>query len=60
MENRSINVGKYKLRMNVLAGRIKGKAVMTTDVGKSCLEFSAKLVNVLAKVLPVIGDGMLG
>ncbi|XP_026807131.1 uncharacterized protein LOC113549850 [Rhopalosiphum maidis] len=54
---KSINVSKYKLLMNVLAGHLKGKSLMTTNAGKSCMEFSAKLVNALVKVM---GHGLIG
>lgn len=60
--NKSINVNKYKLRMSVLAGRLKGKALMTTDTGKSCMEFSAKLYNVqlMKTLLPPIDRLAMG
>ncbi|XP_025195524.1 uncharacterized protein LOC112594767 [Melanaphis sacchari] len=48
---KSINVSKYKFLMNVLAGHLKGKSLMTTNAGKSCMEFSAKLVNSLVKAI---------
>ncbi|CAH1721440.1 unnamed protein product [Aphis gossypii] len=54
---KSINVSKYKLLMNVIAGHLKGKSVMTTNAGKSCMEFSAKLVNSLVKV---VGHSVIG
>ncbi|VVC34086.1 Ganglioside GM2 activator,MD-2-related lipid-recognition domain [Cinara cedri] len=56
LDNKSINVSKYKLRMNVLVGHLKGKALMTTNAGKSCVEFSAKLDNVFVRAfaLPTI------
>ncbi|XP_015372891.1 PREDICTED: uncharacterized protein LOC107168107 [Diuraphis noxia] len=55
--NKPINVRKYKLQMNVLAGNLKGKSVTTTNGGKTCMEFSAKLVNVFMKA---IGRGVIG
>jgi len=58
--DKSINLSKYRLRMNILAGHLKGKALITTNTGKSCMEFSAKLVNGLTKMLPIIGHIMIG
>lgn len=60
MNDKSINVSKYKLGMNVLAGRLKGKSVMTTNAGKSCTEFSAKLVHPLVRALPPLAFGIVG
>ncbi|XP_022161660.1 uncharacterized protein LOC111027562 [Myzus persicae] len=55
--DKPINVSKYKLQMNMLAGHLKGKSVTTTNAGKTCMEFSLKFVNVLIKA---IGRGVIG
>jgi hypothetical protein len=55
--NKSINVNKRKLQMNVLAGRLKGKALMATDKGKSCMGFTVRLykVQLMKDFLPPVG-----
>ncbi|KAL4141622.1 hypothetical protein QTP88_004230 [Uroleucon formosanum] len=55
--NKPINVSKYKSLLNLFAGNLKGKAVTTTNAGKTCMEFSGKLVNGFMKT---IGLGVIG
>ncbi|XP_050522518.1 uncharacterized protein LOC126895079 [Daktulosphaira vitifoliae] len=62
MDSVTIDVSKYKSRMNILLGNIKGRSVTTINGGgKTCVEFSANIVNSMVqslphrKFLPVIG-----
>ncbi|XP_050441479.1 uncharacterized protein LOC126846245 [Adelges cooleyi] len=53
LNKKSVDVSKYKLRMNLLMGHISGKSMMTSDGGgKTCTEFSAHVVNRVAKAIP--------